>query len=335
MRLPNGYGSIYKLKGKRRRPYAAMVTTGWTDEGKPIRKYLGYYEKRQGALDALAEYNDNPYSLDDSNITLADLWEKYGKYRDSRNKEIPSNYKAAFKRMAPYYPMRFRDITAKHIQDAVDDTNDHPPLARLIRVVMVNLYKYANFIKLSNSNYAKSVEVPELQRSTLHHPFTDNEIKELWSHESEIPVQIALMLCYTGMRPTELGQIRTENVHLDERYMIGGIKTKAGKNRRIPINEKIVPIIKKWYSQDNEFLLVLNGKHIQDARMLRYEWIKSTLPALTNHTPHDGRHNCETRLDNAHVNKRIIQLIIGHAGDVDSVYTAKTTKQLVEAINLI
>ena len=74
MRLPNGYGSIYKLSGKRRRPYAVIVTANWTDEGKPIRKYLGYYEKRQEALTALAEFNDNPYNLDNSNITLKELW---------------------------------------------------------------------------------------------------------------------------------------------------------------------------------------------------------------------------------------------------------------------
>lgn len=335
MRLPNGYGSIYKLSGKRRRPYAVIVTANWTDEGKPIRKYLGYYEKRQEALTALAEFNDNPYNLDNSNITLKELWEKYLKYRQSREKKVPYNYRTAFKRMTPYYSIPFRSITAKHIQDVIDDTRDKPSLAKLVRVIMVNLYKYANFIKLCSENYATSVEVPEIPRSTLHHPFTDEEIHELWEHVSEIPVQLALLLCYTGMRPTELGQLRIENIHLEEHYMIGGIKTKAGKNRRIPIHNKIMPIIKKWYNQDNEFLLMTGTRHIKNAAAILVEWNKSKLPALLKHTPHDGRHNCETRLDNAHVNKRVIQLIIGHAGDVDSVYTAKTTQQLIDAINLI
>ena len=30
MNLPNGFGSVYKLSGKRRRPWVARKTTGWT-----------------------------------------------------------------------------------------------------------------------------------------------------------------------------------------------------------------------------------------------------------------------------------------------------------------
>lgn len=29
MKLPNGFGSVYKLPGKRRKPWAASKTTGW------------------------------------------------------------------------------------------------------------------------------------------------------------------------------------------------------------------------------------------------------------------------------------------------------------------
>lgn len=50
MRLPNGYGSITKLSGKRRKPYAVKVTKEWTDDGKQVQKYLGYYESRAKAI---------------------------------------------------------------------------------------------------------------------------------------------------------------------------------------------------------------------------------------------------------------------------------------------
>lgn len=46
MKNPCGYGSIIKKSGKRRRPYEVRVTIGWTDEGKQIRKIIGYFEKR-------------------------------------------------------------------------------------------------------------------------------------------------------------------------------------------------------------------------------------------------------------------------------------------------
>lgn len=37
MRLPSGYGSIIKLSGKRRNPYAVRITTGYTDNGNLIK----------------------------------------------------------------------------------------------------------------------------------------------------------------------------------------------------------------------------------------------------------------------------------------------------------
>ena len=247
MRLPNGYGSVYKLSGKRRRPYTASVVAGWTDEGKPTRKYIGYYKTKAEAFSALAEYNNNPYDIESASITVQEMWDKYLAYRESRQKPVSANYRSAFKRMAPFHNTPFRDLTGPQIQSVIDSIAGKPSLAKLVKVVMGNLYKYANLMKLTNENCAAAVDTPEIPISTMHRPFTDPEIDQLWEHRAEVPAQIALLLCYTGMRPTELARIRTEDVHLDERYMIGGIKTKAGKNRRIPIHKKIMPIVRQWY----------------------------------------------------------------------------------------
>lgn len=54
MKLPNGYGSVIKLGGNRRKPFAVRITTGYTDEGKQKFAYLGYNESRKQALVALA-----------------------------------------------------------------------------------------------------------------------------------------------------------------------------------------------------------------------------------------------------------------------------------------
>ena len=34
MKLPNNYGSVYKLSGNRRRPYIAKITIGYNNKGK-------------------------------------------------------------------------------------------------------------------------------------------------------------------------------------------------------------------------------------------------------------------------------------------------------------
>ena len=77
-----------------------------------------------------------------------------------------------------------------------------------------------------------------------------------------------MILLYTGLRPSELAQIRTADVKLNERYMRGGMKTKAGKNRMIPLAEKIVTLIEFLYNSANEYLLNLNGKPLLNVQNL-------------------------------------------------------------------
>ena len=114
--------------------------------------------------------------------------------------------------------------------------------------------------------------------------------------------------------------------------MVGGMKTDAGRGRTIPIAEKIFPFISALYNPNKPRLF-----RFSNYQGIAHEWKMSTVPAVQNHLPHDGRHTCETLLDNARVAKKTIQLILGHAGrDIDdTVYTHKTRQQLIDAINLI
>lgn len=51
MRLPNGYGTVYKLQGNRRRPYVVKKTI----DGR--QRALGYFESYQEAFEYLVEIN--------------------------------------------------------------------------------------------------------------------------------------------------------------------------------------------------------------------------------------------------------------------------------------
>ena len=77
MKLPNNYGSIQKLPGTRRKPYRVVKTIGWDDNGKQIRKTIGYFETRTLALQELALYNENPYDIDQRTITVEKLHKKW------------------------------------------------------------------------------------------------------------------------------------------------------------------------------------------------------------------------------------------------------------------
>ena len=61
MRNPNGYGTVAKLSGQRRRPYIVKKTIGWNDKGYPIYDIIGYAETREAGNIMLAEYNRDPW----------------------------------------------------------------------------------------------------------------------------------------------------------------------------------------------------------------------------------------------------------------------------------
>lgn len=75
MKLPNGFGSVYKLSGRRRRPWVAAKTFGWEfdEKGQKVKQKqqaIGYYATRQEAMTALVQYNENPYDLNFNKTTF-------------------------------------------------------------------------------------------------------------------------------------------------------------------------------------------------------------------------------------------------------------------------
>lgn len=325
MKLPNGYGSVYKLKGKRRKPFTAVVTTGKTKEGKIIRKTLGYYATREEGLDALALYRKAPVEAENQQLTVSKVIKLFIEYRNKINKPIARNYLMGLRRIKKIGNMAILDVRTRHLQEIINEINNLPSACIITKSSMTMLFKYAIMEDYAKTNYASYVVIPEKKQSTKHKPFTHKEIDALWKRTDVYAVRIALILIYTGMRAGELCALKKSNIHLKERYMIGGLKTKAGIDRTIPIAEKIVPLLK------------LNDPLPDSTQSIYFMWNKSEVPELRHHLPHDGRHTCETLLHNAGVNDRIIQLIIGHTGrNIDeTVYIHKTNEQLIEAINKI
>ncbi len=55
MKRENGFGCVFKLGGKRRKPYAVRVTVGFED-GKQKTRYISYHETKEAAEAALIAY---------------------------------------------------------------------------------------------------------------------------------------------------------------------------------------------------------------------------------------------------------------------------------------
>ena len=90
MKLPNGFGSVYKLSGNRRNPYVAKKTKGWeidpiTGKSKQLYITVGYYPTRKEALTALAEYNKDPLILHHATITFEEVYENWSEIHFGKN----------------------------------------------------------------------------------------------------------------------------------------------------------------------------------------------------------------------------------------------------------
>lgn len=340
MKRANGAGTVYKRKDKKlRRPYQAVITLGWTDEGKRLRKSLGAFEKAADAWDALAKYRFNPDEFINKDVLFSEAWEWMIEEKRRQGVDIAKGKFAASKaKLKPLWNMPMQSIRVSHIQSILDkyknlSRSSHENILKAVSGV----FKEAIKNDVISKNYALMVTLPPIEKSTMHVPFSESEIEKLWSNRHDRLTKILLIYIYTGIRPIELYTIKLSDVHLKERYMRGGVKTKAGKDRIIPIAECILPFISEIYALASfkKSETFLPPKYIPVRPWPNIIKLCKELK-ISNHKPHDTRHTFITLARNYGMDVFILKTIVGHshAGDVTSdVYTHKNTGQLIDAVD--
>lgn len=183
MKNPNGYGSVYKLSGNRRKPFVAIVTDKWILDGKKAiqkRKPIGYYPTQAEAKKALANYNENPYNLDNNKLTFADVYDLWSnrKFQEISESNIKS-YKASFKTCEKIHNLQFTSIKLSHLQSVVDESNKNYPTLKKLKTLFAQVFDFAveNEIIGRDKHIVEYVKIGEPVISTLHYRFTEDEIK--------------------------------------------------------------------------------------------------------------------------------------------------------------
>lgn len=289
MRLPNGYGSVAKLPGNRRRPFIVKKTVGWKDNGQPVYSIIGYAETREEGLQLLAQYNNNPWDVDRAKITLRGLydlwWEKKVPKLGAANQKA---LRSAYNYCKPLADMTYRDIKAFQMQETIDNCGKSPNTQAAIKNLWGHLDKFAlemDIITRCYSTLLTCAAIPPTRRV----PFTDAEVDLLWEHQSEPWVDTVLIFLYSGWRISELLALTPEDVDLQAGTMKGGTKTKAGKNRIVPIHSKIRPLVEARLAEGGPRLICRNGKPVPD-HAYRAFWQAIMQRFGMNHVPHECRH---------------------------------------------
>ena len=346
MKLPNGFGSVYKLSGNRRNPWCARKTTGWNDKGQPVYKFVGYYKTRKDALTALAEFNKDPYDLHHSTITFKevfDLWsaEHYPNVSESNIR----GYKVSYKICADLYNMRMTDIKLDHLQKVADQSGKHTPTLKKLKNMLGLMWDYCVKHEILSADKRQIVRYLDITKggnpNKLNRTvFSREEIDLLWSVADQDPrYQIPLFLIYTGLRIGEMYNLKKTDISLsDHVFQVTEAKTQAGV-REVPIADKIAQIVKfRFFSTESDYLFCNNeGKKFTDKFFRDHWWIPMMKDLQMSHLPHDTRHTCVSLLTEAHVDERIIKQIVGHKGIgvTQAVYTHLNRDIKLEAINRI
>ena len=365
-RLPNGFGQITKLKNKNlRKPYRAMVTVGKTAEGKCISKLLkpeSYFKTYNDAYAALAEYNKNPYELSED-ITVHKLYERWSKehFETLKSDDAIRSIVTTWRYASSIYNTKVREIRVSHIKGCLKDASitlddgsikyATPNIKRFIKSTLNMLFDYAMEYDIVSTNYARNYTLPkEVQKEVKknkkeHIDFTKQEMQKLWNNVDIIDfVDVLLIQCYGGWRPQELGLIKVENVDLQNGFIIGGMKTDAGKERIVPIHPKVRDLVQKRYyeavSLNSKYLLnVNNGRKSSTGYMLTYDKyrhrfynIRKRLKLNPEHRCHDGRVQFTTMAKEANMNEYAIKYIVGHAIEdiTEETYTRRKPEWLME-----
>ena len=352
MRLPNGYGSIFVDKrGNRRKKYRAVLPTKYeikTDEKgnelynkdglpfvKAIRPTLGYYRTRQEALKALAAYNKDPNIFNAQTITFEMLYEMWSKIKFPQIKHVTVNsYLNTYKRCKNLYNIPIGDIKTEQIQKVTDNCEFGYMTQQKIKDMCSQMLEHAIQNDFLFKNYAKYVTIAKAETKIKRTLFTKEEIKKLWENLDVENVDLILIMLYTGLRIGEIAILEASKINTREQYIIGGIKTKAGTDRTIPIADKIKPLLEKRLSPNQKYFLELKGKCVK-SNTLTFRLCKTLTDLNMSHTMHETRYTFASLLDEKDVSLLTIKKIMGHAaGNItQDLYTKKVVNVLIEAVN--
>lgn len=367
-KLPNGYGSIKYLGKNRRNPYGVYPpVTAFTEDGVPIGQkaicyvrtwtvgfavltayHAGSYEKGMELLlpddsdqadrgtliqNILANYNRISGQAD-KGLTFSEVYEMFykDKYETSKKEYSDSTIKATkngYRNCSVLHDKIFRDLRHEDLQKVLDDCPLSHASTEYICGLFKQMYRYAELYELCDKNYAAHIAIRKEDDDEHGVPFTEDELRILWQHKDNETVEMLLIMCYSGFRIKEYNLLET---NLEEMYFLGGIKTKAGKNRTVPIHSCIQELVKKRLSRDGAVLSVTPGTF----RTEMYKVLDSL--KIEKHTPHDCRHTFSALCEKYRVSENDRKRMLGHAfkNDVtNSVYGHRTLDDLREEIEKI
>lgn len=327
----NGTGTVYKMAGKRAKPWAAQKSGVW----------VGAYPTREAATKALERLTDREIT-DEYNLTFRQIYERWQpEHSRKTGSSGMAGYAAAYKHCSSLYDQPFRKLRTEDFQaiiTAQEEAGKSKSACEKLVQLFGQLSKWAIREGIATTNYAQFVTVLARQKSHKT-PFTEEQIQAIQS--SELPAaQIVLILIGTGCRPNELFNVAVDNCAPD--YFISGSKTEAGRNRIIPVcpvgQEAYTQLFRRAKEQGTRLLIDAYRGNKTAANFAKRDF-KALMDEIgaVDMTPYNCRHTFSTLAVRAGMKPELLQKIMGHAdySTTIGVYTHLDKDDIVAAAKSI
>lgn len=366
-KLPNGFGSIRYLGKNRRNCYAVHPPATLDASGKVVRPpaicYVDDWLKGFAVLTAykagtyqpgmertleiapttdidalisrlIADYNTIK-GVEDKHpeikkLTFKEVYEQFYKWKFPEGTKLSYSskeaYRTAYSNCTVLHNRIFEDLKAPDMQKVIDDCTLKKQSQMAILTLFKQMYKYAVYSEIVTENKALYVHVNADNDTEHGTPFSDQELQALWRNMDDPEVQLILIMCYSGWR---IGEVPKLDINLEEKYYQGGSKTKAGKDRVVPIHPAVYDFVRSKVESQGKLLMYTQKYH-------RDKFFYPTLERLgitgnPKHTPHDCRHTFSTLCEKYNVRENDRKRMLGHSfgGDVtNAVYGHRTLEEL-------
>lgn len=349
MRNPNGYGTVYKLSGNRRKPYIARITKGWevdTETGKKKQVFVtvGYYQDRSAALQALADYNISPYDINVGQKTFAEVFELWkAKTAPTISENSMRIINSTFKQCVAIHNIRICDIRQRHLQDVLDDCATKYTYATVHKIqgLFYRIFRWCVDNDYLKKSYAENLRNPVKSTETTREAFSTEEIKYLWDNVSQNEyIKVVLILIYSGLRINELLNLKIEDIEIDNQvFFVRKSKTESGI-RKVPIADKVLPFWKEFIDKSKcEYAITtVEGERFQYSNFAKRYYTPLMQNLGLTHNIHETRHTCITQMISNGASESVVKWIVGHKSIMsltERVYTHMDNKTLLAAVNLI
>lgn len=332
----NKTGSAYYRQD--RKCWVAQIVVGWQPPKKegghlvPIKKRVSGFKSRKDALAALNKLlnGENPV---ESKVLLDEVFKKWKVYYAPRvsEKTMKDNYEFAYKHFEPLWYRRIDTITAPDLQACMDNCKAGKRTHQLMKVTAGLIWAYALDMDIVKKDITSNLYIGRHEQ-TPREPLTPAEIELV---KNEIPnnkyAAYIYCQCYLGYRPGEFLKIKKEQVHtavIDKEtvyYIVEGIKTDAGKNRRVVIPAQVLPYIKERLAvEGTEYLFPQYCYRIHTTEFTGFKKMSTKYYnesafkplmkklGIENRVPYSARHSYADKLKKAKGDDRDKAALIGH-----------------------